>query len=112
MRSLSVHPNHYKKMFYFFLRKEKMPSLSTEERKAKFNTNDLIFTKKFNLPFGILLCAERSSTEYKFAELLESLKNKYKLFGTKSKQTVSFLNIPKKRFSFNTLKEIYNDRKI
>ena len=75
MRSLSVHPNHYKKMFYFFLRKEKMPSLSTEERKAKFNTNDLIFTKKFNLPFGILLCAERSSTEYKFAELLESLKN-------------------------------------
>ena len=89
-----------------------MPSLSTEERKAKFNTNDLIFTKKFNLPFGILLCAERSSTEYKFAELLESLKNKYKLFGTKSKQTVSFLNIPKKRFSLNTLKEIYNDRKI
>ena len=89
-----------------------MPSLSTEERKAKFNTNDLIFRKKFNLPFGILLCAERSSTEYKSAESLESLKNKYKLFGTKSKQTVSFLNISKKQFSFNTLKEIYNDRKI
>ena len=34
-----------------------MPSLSTKERKAKFNTDDLIFRKKFNLPSGTLLSA-------------------------------------------------------
>ena len=75
-----------------------MPSLSIKERKA--NTNDLIFRKKFNLPSGILLSAD----------LLESRTNKYKLFGTKSKQTVNFPNTPKNLF-FNTLKEIYNDRR-
>ena len=49
MRSLSVHSNHYKKIFYvIFLsyKKEKMPKLSTKERKAKFNTNDLIIRMK------------------------------------------------------------------
>ena len=48
MRSLSVHPNHYKKNIYFFFiqyKKRKMPSLSTKEKKAKFNTDDLIFRK-------------------------------------------------------------------
>ena len=67
-----------------------MPSLSTKERKAKFNTDDLIFRKKYDLPSGTLLSAERSSAE--------SLVNKYKLFGTKSKHTVSFLNISKNLF--------------
>ena len=75
-----------------------MPSLSTRERKAKFNTNDMIFRKKFNLTSGTLLSAEGSSAKYNFAESLESLTNKYKLFRTKSKQTFNFLNIPKKPF--------------
>ena len=66
-----------------------MLSLSTKERKAKFNTDDLVFRKKFNLPSGTPSGkpAERSSTEYNSAE---SITNKYKLFGTKSKQTVNF----------------------
>ena len=38
-------------------------SLSIKERKAKFNANDLIFRKKFNLPSGTLLSAEYSFTE-------------------------------------------------
>ena len=49
MRSLSVHPNHCKKSFYFSFfiqyKKRKIPSLSKKERKAKFNTDDLIFRK-------------------------------------------------------------------
>ena len=36
-------------------------SLSTKERKANLNANDLIFRKKFNLPSGTLLSAEYSS---------------------------------------------------
>ena len=55
-----------------------MLSLPTKERKAKFNTDDLIFRKKFSLPFGTQLSAECKSAE--------SLTNKYKLFGTKPKQ--------------------------
>ena len=51
---LLVHPNHYKKLFFFFFsipcKGRKMSRLSTKERKAKFTTNDLIFRKKFNLP--------------------------------------------------------------
>ena len=47
MQLLSMHPNHYKffTFFSFSKRKEKMSSLSTKERKAKFNTNGLIFRK-------------------------------------------------------------------
>ena len=67
-----------------------MSRLSTKERKEKFNTNDLIFRKKFNLPSGTLLSAAYDSSE--------SLTNKYKLFATKSKQTVNFSNIPKNLF--------------
>ena len=68
-----------------------MPSLSTKERKAKFNTDDLIFRKKFSLPSGALLSLssyvdiERSSAEYNSAK---SLTSKYKVFGTKSKQLI------------------------
>ena len=68
-----------------------MPSLSTNERKAKFNANDLIFRKSVSLHSGALLSAECNST-------VESLINKYKPFGTKSKQKVNFLNIPKNPF--------------
>ena len=60
-----------------------MPSLSTKERKAKFNTNDLIFRKKFSLTSGALLSAESNSTA-------ESLINKCNLFGTESKETANF----------------------
>ena len=49
-----------------------MPSLSAKERKEKFNTNDLIFRKKFKLPSGTLLSPGRSSTEYNSEESLES----------------------------------------
>ena len=85
-----------------------MPSLSTKERKAKFNTDDLIFRKKFSLPSGALLSLssyvdiERSSAEYNSAE---SLTSKYKLFGTKSKQTVNFSSIPKKPFPLTPSKK-------
>ena len=62
-----------------------MPSLSAKERKAKFNANDLIFRKKFNLPFGTLLSAE-------------SLTNKWK-------QTLNFSNIPNKPFPLTLSKK-------
>ena len=74
-------------------KKGKMLSLPTKERKAKFNTDDLIFRKTFSLPSENLLSAE-------------SLTNKYKLFGTKSKQTVNFSNISKNPFS-STPSKIY-----
>ena len=72
-------------------------SLPTKEIKAKFNTAYLIFRKKINLPSGTLLYLsnyvdiECGSAEYNTAE---SLTNKYKLFKTKSKQTINFSNIP------------------
>ena len=52
-----------------------MLSLSTKEKKAKFNTNDLVFRKNSNL-------SSYFDIEYNSAE---SLTNKFKLFGTKSK---------------------------
>ena len=70
--------------FSFSIRKEKIISLSTKERKAKFNTDDQNFRKQSNLPFGTLSA--------------ESLTNKYQLFETKSKQIVNFSDIPKKPF--------------
>ena len=79
-----------------------MLNVSTKNRKAEFNTIDLIFRKKFNLPSGTLLSAERSSNEYNSAE---SLTNKYKLSGTKSKQAVNFSNIPKKPFPLTPSKK-------
>ena len=81
-----------KKILIFFIqyKKRKISSLSTKERKAKFNTNNLTFRKKFSLRYGTLLSAEYNSAE--------SLTNKYKLFGTKSKQTVNFSTILKKTF--------------
>ena len=72
-----------------------MLSIPTREREAKFNANNLIFRKKFNLPSGTLLSAECSSTKCNSAE---SLTNKYKLFRSKSKQRVNFSNIPKNFF--------------
>ena len=75
-----------------------MSSLSTKEIKVKFNTDNLIFRKESNLPSGTLISlSSYVNIEYNSAK---SLTNKYKLFGTKSKQT------------FNTLKEIYNDERI
>ena len=65
---------------------------------TKLDTDDLLYRKKFRLRSGILLSVERNSTEYKSPESLESIINKYKIFGTKSKQTVNFLNITKKPF--------------
>ena len=42
-----------------------MQSLLTKERKAKFNINDLIFRKKFNLLSGTLLSAESLTNQSK-----------------------------------------------
>ena len=54
-----------------------MPSLSIKERKAKFNTDDLIFTKESNLSSGTLLSSSNYvDIEYNSAE---SLTNKYNL---------------------------------
>ena len=63
-----------------------MPSLSTKEKKAKFNTDYLIFRKKSNLSSYV-------DIEYNSAELLT---NKYKRFGTKSKRTINSLALSKK----------------
>ena len=76
-----------------------MQSLPKKEREAKHNANDLIFRKKFSLPSGP--SAEQKATK--------PLIKKYNVFETKSQQTVNILNISKKTFSFNNLKEIYND---
>ena len=102
MWPLFIYPDHYKKSFTFYFiyyKKGKMLGLPTKKkRKAKYNSNDLIFRKKFSLPYGTLLSLsshvniERSSAEYNSAK---SLANKYKLFVTKSKQTVNFSNITK-----------------
>ena len=72
-----------------------MSSLSKKERTVKFNTDDLIFRKKFNLSssFGI---------EYNSAE---SLTKKYKLFGTKSKRTINFLAPSKKYIMIEEFKD-------
>ena len=61
-----------------------MTSLSTKERKAKFNTDNLSFRKESNFPSGTLLSLSNyvDIMEYNSAE---SLTNKYKLFRTKSK---------------------------
>ena len=82
-----------------------MLSLPTKERKAKVNNDDLIYRKKFSLPFGSLPSTECNSIEYNSAELLKSLTNKYKLFRTKSKQTVNFFNIPNKPFPLTPSKK-------
>ena len=66
-----------------------MTSLSIKERKAKFNTDDMIFRKESNLPSATLLSlSSYVDTEYNSAELLI---NKYKLFGIKSKRTINSL---------------------
>ena len=81
----------------------KMPSLSIKGKKTKFNTDDLIFRKESNLPPRILLyLSNYFDIEYNSAE---SLKNKYKLYGTKSKQTISSL-APSKKY---VMIEEFND---
>ena len=78
-----------------------MVAASIKDRKPEFNAVDLIVRKKFNLPSGTL-SAERSSNKYNSAE---SLTNKYKLSGTKSKQAVNFSKIPKKPFPLTPSKK-------
>ena len=86
-----------------------MPNLSTKERKAEFNTNDLIFRKESNLPSATLLSlSSYVDIEYNFAK---SLTNKYKLFGTKSKQTINFLAPSKKYMMIEEFKDELRDLK-
>ena len=78
-----------------------MPSLSIKERKKQFNTDNPIFRKESNLSSGTLLSlSSYVAVEYNSTE---SLKNKYKFFGTKSKRTINSL-APSIR--------VYNDRGI
>ena len=72
-----------------------MPSLSTKGRKAKFNTDDLIFRKKSNSSSYV-------DIEYNSAD---SLTNKYKLFGTKSKRTINSLAPSKKHIMMEEFKD-------
>ena len=78
-----------------------MSSLSTKERKAEFNTDDLIFRKKSNL-------SRYADIEYSSAELLT---NKYKLFGTKSKRTINSLVPSKKYIRIGEFKDEQRDLK-
>ena len=79
-----------------------MPSLSTTERKAKLNTDDLIFIKKSNL-------STYFDIEYNSPK---SLINEYKLFETKSKRTINFLAASKKfKGELRDLKNILNEIK-
>ena len=87
-----------------------MPSLSIKERKVKFNTDYRIFRKESNLPSGTLMSlSSYVDIEYNSAE---SLTNKYKLFGTKSKQTINSL-VPSGEFKdeLRGLKNILNEIK-
>ena len=103
MRSLSVHPNHYNFFFFFSfsIRKEKCHVYQQKKEKQNLILIIWFLEKKLWFTFGTLLSLssyvdiERSSAEYNSAE---SMINKYKHFGTKSKQTVNFSNIPKKPF--------------
>ena len=80
-----------------------MPSLSIKERKAKFNTDCQIFRKESNLPPGTLLSLlNYFDTEYNSAE---SLTNKYKFFGTKSKRTINSLAPSKKYIMIKEFKD-------
>ena len=76
-----------------------MSSLSTKERKVKFNTDDLIFRKKSNL-------SNYSGIQYNPAE---SLTNKYKLFGTKSKRAINSLAPSKKYIMIEEFKDELRD---
>ena len=80
-----------------------MISLSTKERKAKFNSDDLIFRKELNLPSRTLpSLSSYDDIEYNCAE---SLTNKYKLFGTKSKRTINSLAPSKKYIMIEEFKD-------
>ena len=80
-----------------------MPSLSVKERKAKFNTDDLIFRKESNLSSGTLLSLScYVDIEYNFAE---SLRNKYKPFGTNSKRAINSLAPSKKYIMMEEFKD-------
>ena len=78
-----------------------MLSLSTKEKKAKFNTNDLVFRKNSNL-------SSYFDIEYNSAE---SLTNKFKLFGTKSKWTINSLAPSKKYIMIEAFKDKLRDLK-
>ena len=78
-----------------------MPSQSRKERKAEFNTDDLILRKKSNLSRYV-------DIEYSSAE---SLTNKYKLFETRSKQTINSLPPSKKYIMIEEFKDELRDLK-
>ena len=78
-----------------------MPSLSTKERRVKFNTNDLIFLKKSDLSsYFDIKCSSA-----------ESLTNKYKLFRTKWKRTINSLAFSKKYVMIEEFKNELRDLK-
>ena len=101
MRSLSRHPNHYiKKFFSFSIGKEKYRVY--QQKKEKQNLILMIWFSETLPSLSSCVDIERSSAEYNSAK---SLTNKYKPFGTKSKQTVNFPNIPKIPFPLTPSKK-------
>ena len=66
-----------------------MASILIKTKKAKCNTGNLIFRKKCSFPSGTLLSlSSYVGIGYNSAE---PLTDKYRLFGAKSKQTISSL---------------------
>ena len=101
MRSLSRHPNHYiKKIFSFSIGKEKYQVY--QQKKEKQNLILMIWFSETLPSLSSCVDIDCSSAEYNSAK---SLTNKYKLFGTKSKQTVNFPNIPKIPFPLTPSKK-------
>ena len=107
MRSLSVHPNYYNKTFYFLLfffikyKNRKIPSLSTKEKQnlmpmVSFLEKSLIYLlEHYYLLNTTLLNHKQQNTN-----CLELNQTKQVIFQ------ICQINL------FNTLKEIYNDRRI
>ena len=94
MWPLPIDPKHKKKILVFLsYKKEKVPSLSTKERKAKFSEP---------------LCYLISPSSYVDIESTDTffsdLENEYKLLGIKSKQ------IPKISISSSILEKLNEDK--
>ena len=51
MQSLPVHLNYYTIFFLIPYKERQMSSLSTKERRAQFNSDDLIFRKESKFTF-------------------------------------------------------------
>ena len=101
--------NFFFTFFLFSIRNENAKPVNKRKKSTKFNTNYQIFRKESNLPSGTLLSlSSYFDIEYNSAE---SLTNKYKLFGTKSKRTINSLAPSKKYIMIEEFKDELRDLK-